>query len=259
MHRRQKVGEFFGLADHGARMGVENVAQDELLRQDDAALRRRRVDGNDKHHLVARREQIGRNTALMRGRFPHVRKSFLQLVCARARARACKNFCASWGDRGVGVGGGDNLGDGSVGGARCGSLGSAARTRSNPFPRQKVGLVAHHDEGQPELLEQGDQLVLGCDQRARGVGHEHGHVAGAQGLARALDAAGTQLPDVVDTGGVHDVDRPQRQKLHSLAHRVGRGAGDIAHKRHLLPAHRVHQARLASIAHAEEPDPHALA
>ena len=240
-------------------MGVENVAQHELLRQDDAALRRRRVDGNDKHHLVARREQIGNNAALMRGRSSHVRKSFLQLVYARARARACKNFCASWSDRGAGVGDGDNLGDGSVGGARCGAPGSAARTRSNPFPQQKVGLVAHHDEGQPELLEQGDKLALGCDQRARGVGHEHGHVAGAQGLARALNAAGTQLPDVVDTGGVHDIDRPQRQKLHSLAHRVGRGAGDVAHKRYPLPAHRVHQARLASIAHTEEPNPHALA
>ena len=130
---------------------------------------------------------------------------------------------------------------------------------ATPSPRQKVGLVAHHDEGQPELLEQGDKLALGCDQLTRGVGHENRHIAAAQGLARALDAAGTQLPDVVDTGGVHDIDRPQRQKLHSLAHRVGRGAGDIAHKRHLLPAHRVHQARLASIAHAEEPDPHALA
>ena len=53
--------------------------------------------------------------------------------------------------------------------------------------------------------------------------------------------------------------RADGQQLHRLAHRIGRRSRNVRHHSEVLTCHGVYQTRLASIAHAEKPDVHALA
>ena len=76
------------------------------------------------------------------------------------------------------------------------------------------------------------------------------------GLASSQRA---EIADVVDARSVDEHHRPERRHLDRLLDRIGRRARDLGDDRHREAEERVHEARLANVAPAEEADVHAPA
>ena len=73
---------------------------------------------------------------------------------------------------------------------------------------KQVDLVARNNARQAALGEQRLELSLGLHGLTRGVGHQYRHIACAQHLARAGNAALAQIAFVIDAGGINNIDWP---------------------------------------------------
>ena len=122
----------------------------------------------------------------------------------------------------------------------------------------QVAFVEDGEMGKPLLfkaLEQGAVLV----RHARGrVHHQYGDVGAVQLPQGAPDAQRADLALVVEAGSVDHHHRPEGQKFHGLAHRVGGGARHGRDDGHALPGEGVDEAGLAGVAPPEKGDVYAL-
>ena len=90
------------------------------------------------------------------------------------------------------------------------------------------------------------------------VDHQHRNIHAVEHLLGALDALRTEAALVVKARRVDNHNRSERQKLHRLGNRVGRGALDVGHHGNLLIGKGIDDARLARVAPAEKSDMHPL-
>ena len=119
---------------------------------------------------------------------------------------------------------------------------------------QQVALVQGDQIGHFPFLKQLLQGFVPWLHAPRRVHHQHSRIGLAQHLPGAVHPHFAQLALVVHAGGIDDHDRPQRQKLHGLLHRIGGGALHLGDQREALPRNGVHHAGFARVAQAEKAD-----
>ena len=234
----QGLLQVFGLDAEGIGVAVEQLAQDHLLRQDDAPFRGRGVNGNDEHHGVAGRYKVAENGLLLFGILCQGAHALLEFVDAGAGNGTDK--------QGVGVRFPGRFGSVWVRALRCAF-------------RQQVSLVADNEVGELPLLKDTNEFPVGRLERDGAVGHKDGKVGLCQDLAGPLHALFPERSLVVEARGVNDDDRANGEELHRLLHGVRGGAADVGDDGKVLAGHRVDHAGLAGVADAEEPDVDALA
>ena len=217
--------------DHAIGFVIEQVADRLHLGQDQPALGRFHVDGDDQHGHLAGRHQIAQD-------------------CGREQ-----EFLGRHVDQGAAQ--------------FLGPLAGGRRGADHPDARGlqlrhecgvrlgQIAFVERHDHRQPhpgQLIHQGLLVLV----PGSGFAHQHRHVEAAQqgpGLSHPQIA---QFAGIVEAGGIEQDHRTDRQQFHGLLHGIGGGAGHLRHYRQLLPRHRVEQRRLADVAAAQKPDMQAL-
>ncbi len=207
--RAKRARKLLHLAADDRAVRVEHVADGLLLGQNEPALGRRLVDGDHKHHHVALRQQIRHDAALGEpGCAAKVCKGFFQLVNAASGQRAEIEEVL--------------FGLGHFG--------------------KQVRLIVCADHRDLALGKAGKQALLQIRQRQSRVMDQHSHVDGRKDLGRLFDTKRAKLALVVQTRGVDDDDRTQRQQLHRLFYGVCGGALDRGDHRQILAGHGVDQA-----------------
>ena len=201
-------------------MGVQNVAENLLLRENHAALGGCLVDGHDKDHDGARIELVRKDLLVGLQALCEGSELFLEGVNILARRRADV--------------------DGRF--IECGAVG------------QGIRLVPGDHEGQLFGTEEIEQLPIQGGETDARVHDEDGNVGLGQHPAGALDALFAQLALVVEAGGVDDDHGAEGQELHCLFDRVGGGALDVGDHGELLTRDAIHDAGFPGVAHTVETD-----
>ena len=205
-------------ADHRHRPPVHQVPDGLLLGQNQPALGGGLVHGTDQDTEIAGGDQVSRQLPLLLFR-DHARQPFLQGLDPRPRQAA--------------------------------DLRSSLR---RGFCPGEICLVPCNKAGNLPLLDQDEQLPVRICKPFAGIGHQHRNVTGIQDLLRFLHTLPAQCSRVVKARGVNDDHGTQRQKLHRLLYRVGGGALHVGHHCQVLAGHRVDQAGLPGVPHAEKSD-----
>ena len=206
-------------ADHGA-VVVEQLAQRLLLRQDDPALGRGFVDRDDQHDGVALLHQIGDDALLFLLRLDQGGKALLELPYPLSCQSAHKQLTLI-----------------------------QMRTR-----RHEIDFIVAHEIRQLAAVEFIQQAFICRGQSDGTVHYKHGDIGLAQYLASALHAQLAQSAFIIEAGGVDDNDRPQRQQLHCLLHRVGGRAEGVGDNGDTLIGHGIDNARFARVTPPEKGD-----
>ena len=193
----QGVGKLFGLADEGIGMHIQQLAQHQLLGQDQAALRCRRIDGYHHHNHIPRTRKVlqdglGRRSI---GLQAHSGDKLLQFENALAGRRAHHALGSTFG-----------------------------KTRQIFHPRtlgKHIGLIARNDQRARFGLELIDEFLLQGQKAACSIAYQHHDVALAQLAQGTVDARQAQFALIIQTGCVDDDDRTQGKQLHRLRNRIG--------------------------------------
>ena len=213
------MGQFIFLDDDSRTVAVEDFPNRLLLRQDEASLRRCRIDGHDENNHVAAMNEVADDgsfgvSRLQSGQF------FLQFMDAVTGQGADMN---------------------------CMIIGLSRMLH-------QVGLIIDDKIRQALTPNEAQYFFISRSQAFRPIDDDDGNIGLIEDLLRPAYPFFSEGTDVVDPWRIDDDHRAQGQELHGLVNGVRRRPLGVRYDRQILAGNGVYDTRLTGIAATEKSD-----